>query len=80
MLALVPRADQVEDARATALRRFAGPGWGVEAGGYCGTPDIVARRIEERARLGVTGFVFFLHDRAAPETIRLLAREVVPAC
>lgn len=78
VLALVPRADQVDDARASALRRFPGPGWGVEAG-YCGTPETIVRRIEERARLGVTGFVFFLHDRAAPETIRLLAREVVTA-
>jgi len=30
-------------------------------------------------RLGVKGFVFFLHDRGAPETLRLLAEEVVPA-
>jgi alkanesulfonate monooxygenase SsuD/methylene tetrahydromethanopterin reductase-like flavin-dependent oxidoreductase (luciferase family)/ribosomal protein S18 acetylase RimI-like enzyme len=79
VLALAPRADQVEEARALAARRFPGPGWGVETGGYCGTPDMIIRRIEERARLGVTGFVFFLHDRAAPETIRLLAREIMPA-
>jgi alkanesulfonate monooxygenase SsuD/methylene tetrahydromethanopterin reductase-like flavin-dependent oxidoreductase (luciferase family) len=78
VLALVSRADEVEEARALALRRFPGPGWGVEAGGYCGTPDTIARRIEERARLGVRGFVFFLHDRAAPETVRLLAREILP--
>ena len=32
-----------------------------------------------RARLGVQGVVFFLHDRAEPETLRLLADEVVPA-
>ncbi len=79
VLALVARADQVDAARDAALRRFPAPGWGVEAGGWCGTPDAILRRIEERARLGVGGFVFFLHDRAAPETIRLLAREVVTA-
>ena len=79
MLALVPRADQVDAARAAATRRFPGPGWGVEAGGWCGTPETVVRRIAERVRLGVTGFVFLLHDHAAPETIRLLAREVMPA-
>jgi alkanesulfonate monooxygenase SsuD/methylene tetrahydromethanopterin reductase-like flavin-dependent oxidoreductase (luciferase family)/ribosomal protein S18 acetylase RimI-like enzyme len=79
VLALVARADQVADARALALRRFPGPGWGVEAGGWCGTPDTILRRVEERVRLGVTGFVFFLHDRAAPETVRLLAREVATA-
>jgi hypothetical protein len=40
---------------------------------------MILRRIEERRALGVSGFVFFLHDRAAPETVRLLAREVVAA-
>ena len=61
-----------------AERRFPGPGWGFEAGGYCGTPEDVARRVRERARLGVDGVVFFLHDRGQPETLRLLAREVLP--
>src|SRR2546426_11738849 len=49
------------------------------AGGYCGTPEEVVARIRARARLGVQGVVFFLHDRAEPETLRLLADEVVPA-
>lgn len=79
VLVLVPRRDQVEDARAQALRRFPGPGWGVEAGGYCGTPDDVVERIRARMALGVQGFVFFLHDRAALETLGLLAREVIAA-
>jgi alkanesulfonate monooxygenase SsuD/methylene tetrahydromethanopterin reductase-like flavin-dependent oxidoreductase (luciferase family)/ribosomal protein S18 acetylase RimI-like enzyme len=79
VLTLVPRAELAEAARAEALRRFPGQGWGVEAGGWCGTPDRILRRIEERRALGVSGFVFFLHDRAAPDTIRLLAREIVAA-
>jgi alkanesulfonate monooxygenase SsuD/methylene tetrahydromethanopterin reductase-like flavin-dependent oxidoreductase (luciferase family) len=79
VLALVPRRDQVEAARATAERRFGGPGWGVAAGGYCGTPDDVVARLGERARQGVQGVVFFLHDRGHPETLRLLATEVLPA-
>jgi F420-dependent oxidoreductase-like protein len=77
--ALVADASQVAEARALAERRFAGPGWGFAAGGYCGTPADVVARIRERAALGVSGFVFFLHDRGAPETLRLLAEEVVPA-
>ena len=77
--ALVADASQVAEARALAERRFAGPGWGFVAGGYCGTPADVVARIRERAALGVSGFVFFLHDRGAPETLRLLAEEVVPA-
>jgi alkanesulfonate monooxygenase SsuD/methylene tetrahydromethanopterin reductase-like flavin-dependent oxidoreductase (luciferase family) len=79
VLALVARRDQVDDARAVAERRFAGPGWGFAAGGYCGTPDDIVARIAERRRLGVDGVIFFLHDRAQPETVRLLAEEVVPA-
>ena len=79
VLALVERRDQVEAARALAERRFAGPGWGFAAAGYCGTPDDIVARLRQRARLGVSGVVFFFHDRVAPETLRLLAREVVPA-
>jgi alkanesulfonate monooxygenase SsuD/methylene tetrahydromethanopterin reductase-like flavin-dependent oxidoreductase (luciferase family) len=79
VLALVGERRRVEEARALAERRFGGPGWGFSAGGYCGTPDDVVARIRERAGLGVRGFVFFLHDRGEPETLRLLAEEVVPA-
>jgi len=79
VLALVATRGQVEEARATAERRFAGAGWGFRASGYCGTPDDVVARLAERARLGVQGVVFFLHDRGAEETLRLLATEVVPA-
>jgi hypothetical protein len=78
VLVLVARRDQVSDARALAERRFGGPGWGFAEGGYCGTPDDVLARLAERRRLGVEGVVFFLHDRAEPETVELLAREVVP--
>src|SRR5438477_253491 len=71
VLALAPTRARVDDARALAERRFAGPGWGFAAGGYCGTPDDVVARLRERARLGVEGVVFFLHARAEPETPRL---------
>jgi alkanesulfonate monooxygenase SsuD/methylene tetrahydromethanopterin reductase-like flavin-dependent oxidoreductase (luciferase family) len=79
VLAVVARREDVDGARAEALRRFPGPGWGFEQDGYCGTPDDVLRRLEARRRLGVDGVVFFLHDRGRPETIELLAREIVPA-
>jgi alkanesulfonate monooxygenase SsuD/methylene tetrahydromethanopterin reductase-like flavin-dependent oxidoreductase (luciferase family) len=77
VLALVARRDQVDEARALAARRFAGPGWGFEAGGYCGTPDDIVARIRTRRELGVEDFVFFLHDRGRPETLELLAKEVI---
>jgi alkanesulfonate monooxygenase SsuD/methylene tetrahydromethanopterin reductase-like flavin-dependent oxidoreductase (luciferase family) len=79
VLALVARRDDADAARAAAERRFPGPGWGFAAGGYCGTPEDVIPRIQARRRLGVGGFVFFLHDRGDPATLRLLAEEVVPA-
>lgn len=79
VLVLVARRDQIEAARAQAEKRFGGPGWGLAAGGYVGTPDDVVRRVRERMRLGITGFVFFLHDRGRTETLQLLAREVIPA-
>jgi alkanesulfonate monooxygenase SsuD/methylene tetrahydromethanopterin reductase-like flavin-dependent oxidoreductase (luciferase family) len=78
VLALVERRDQVDAARSLAARRFPGPGWGFDAGGYCGTPDDVVARLRERAALGVRSVVFFLHDRAEPATLALLAHEVAP--
>ena len=68
----------MDAARTLAAQRFAGPGWGFDAGGYCGTPDDIVARLRERAALGVRGVVFFFHDRVEPATLRLLAREVVP--
>ena len=79
VLALVARREQIAEARALAERRFAGPGWGFAAGGYCGTPDDIVARIRAPPQLGVDGFIFFLHDRGEPETLRLLAKEVLPA-
>src|SRR5262249_1964739 len=79
VLALVARSADVDGARAAAQRRFPGPGWQFDVAGYCGTPDDVLRRLEARRGLGVDGVVFFLHDRGTPETITLLAREVVSA-
>jgi len=80
VLALVARREQIADARALAERRFGGPGWGFAAGGYCGTPNDIVARIRARQQLGIGGFIFFLHDRGEPETLRLLANEVLPAC
>lgn len=79
VLVLVAERAEVEPARAVALRRFAGSGWGVEAGGFVGTPDDVIARIREAMARGFSSFVFFTHDRARPETLRLFAERVRPA-
>jgi len=63
---------------AKAERRFPGPGWGLHEGGYIGTPATLVDRIGEHVELGVTSFVFFTSDRAAPATLRLFADEVMP--
>lgn len=79
VLVLVAERADVEAARALALRRFAGTGWGVDAGGFVGTPDDVIARIRDAMSRGFSSFVFFTHDRAAPATLRLFAERVRPA-
>ena len=79
VMVLVESRAALERASAVAEKRFGGAGWGLHAGGYIGTPDALVARIRENVARGVTLFVFFTHDRAAPETLRLFAREVMPA-
>jgi alkanesulfonate monooxygenase SsuD/methylene tetrahydromethanopterin reductase-like flavin-dependent oxidoreductase (luciferase family) len=78
---LVLGADRagVADALALAERRFPGPGFGLHEGGFIGTPDEIVATMRAMAAEGVSLFVFFTHDRAAPETLGLLADEVLPA-
>lgn len=66
-------------ARAAAERRYGGDGWGLEAGGYVGTPSMVVDRVAGMVERGVTHFVFFTHDRADPATLTLFADRVLPA-
>ena len=40
---------------------------------------MVVDRIAQMVERGVTYFVFFTHDRAAPATLALFAEEVMPA-
>jgi alkanesulfonate monooxygenase SsuD/methylene tetrahydromethanopterin reductase-like flavin-dependent oxidoreductase (luciferase family) len=79
VLVLATDDEALADAQARAARRFPGAGWGLDAGGFVGTPDTIIARIRERVEQGFTFFVFFTHDRAAPETLELFAREVMPA-
>jgi alkanesulfonate monooxygenase SsuD/methylene tetrahydromethanopterin reductase-like flavin-dependent oxidoreductase (luciferase family) len=67
------------EARARAERRYPGPTWGIEAGGYVGTPEAVVDRIGAAVELGITFFVFFTHDRADRRTLELFADRVLPA-
>jgi alkanesulfonate monooxygenase SsuD/methylene tetrahydromethanopterin reductase-like flavin-dependent oxidoreductase (luciferase family) len=67
------------DARVLAERRFPGPGFGLHEGGFIGTPPEIAAKLQAHIDDGISCFVFFTHDRAEPETLRLLTDEVVPA-
>jgi alkanesulfonate monooxygenase SsuD/methylene tetrahydromethanopterin reductase-like flavin-dependent oxidoreductase (luciferase family) len=77
---LVLATDQasLEVARAKAERRYGGAGWGMDAGGYVGTPPMVIQRIGELVDKGITSFIFFTYDRAEPRTLELFAQHVMP--
>jgi len=67
------------EARAKAERRYPGPSWGLDAGGYVGTPEMIVDRIGQSVDKGITFFIFFTHDRADPRTLELFAERVLPA-
>jgi alkanesulfonate monooxygenase SsuD/methylene tetrahydromethanopterin reductase-like flavin-dependent oxidoreductase (luciferase family) len=77
VLAVAP-PDRLDDALALARRRYGWPGFGLEAGGFAGSPAQVGDRIAELAAAGFTSFVFFTHDRASTQTLELFAAEVMP--
>jgi alkanesulfonate monooxygenase SsuD/methylene tetrahydromethanopterin reductase-like flavin-dependent oxidoreductase (luciferase family) len=79
VLVLAPDEAALEVARAKAERRYGGDGWGMDAGGYIGTPPMVVDRIGELVDKGITTFVFFTYDRAEPRTLELFAERVMPA-
>ncbi len=78
VLVLAPDDASLAGARQVAERRYGGDGWGMEAGGYVGTPSMVLDRMAAMAGRGVSLFVFFTHDRAERATLELLAEEVLP--
>lgn len=78
VLVLAPDESSLEEARAKALRRYGSSGFGVEAGGFVGTPPMVADRIATLAEKGISLFVFITHDRADRRTLELFADRVMP--
>ena len=77
VMVVAPDDAALEEARAKGERRFPGEGWGLQEGGYVGTPNQIVDRIGEHVDLGFTEFIFFLHDRGAASTLELLASEVL---
>ena len=78
VLVLVPDESTLEAERDRAARRYGGAGWGLEAGGFVGTPAMVADRVAVLAGKGIDTFVFFTHDRASQATLELFAECVLP--
>jgi alkanesulfonate monooxygenase SsuD/methylene tetrahydromethanopterin reductase-like flavin-dependent oxidoreductase (luciferase family) len=62
----------------SAKRRYGSAGWGLEAGGYIGTPEQITEHILSKVRRGISHFAFFFHDRGTPETLELFASQVIP--
>jgi alkanesulfonate monooxygenase SsuD/methylene tetrahydromethanopterin reductase-like flavin-dependent oxidoreductase (luciferase family) len=78
VLVLAADDDRLATATEVARRRFGSPGFGLDAGGFIGTPSRITDRIGELTASGFSHFVFFTHDRADPETLALLAGDVMP--
>ena len=76
---LVLAADEASlvAAREQAQRRYPGRGFGVDAGGYVGTPEQVADHMGAMAAAGVDQFTFIPCDRGAGDVLDLLATEVL---
>lgn len=77
VLAIAP-SDRLDEAVATARRRYGMPGFGLDAGGFLGTPAQITDRVGQLVEAGFSSFVFFPHDRAKAETLELFATEVMP--
>jgi F420-dependent oxidoreductase-like protein len=63
----------------SARRRYSHANWGLEAGGYIGTPEQLIAHILGKVARGITHFSFFFHDRASAESLELFATRVMPA-
>lgn len=74
---VVAPPSRLDDAMARARRRYGWPGFGLDAGGFTGTPAQVTDRIGELTEAGFSSFVFFTHDRASTQTLELFATEVM---
>ena len=74
---VVATPERLSAAEALARKRFGGAGFGLDAGGFIGSPERVADRIADLQARGFSSFMFFTFDRAATETLELFASEVM---
>jgi alkanesulfonate monooxygenase SsuD/methylene tetrahydromethanopterin reductase-like flavin-dependent oxidoreductase (luciferase family) len=76
---VVAPPDRLDAATEVARRRFGGPGFALDAGGFIGTTSTIVDRVGQLAGAGIGTFIFMTHDRADLDTLSLLAAEVMPA-
>ena len=62
-----------------AKRRYSSKGWGLEAGGYIGTPEQLIEHFLGKVEQGITDFSLLFHDRTSPESLELFTTQVIPA-
>jgi alkanesulfonate monooxygenase SsuD/methylene tetrahydromethanopterin reductase-like flavin-dependent oxidoreductase (luciferase family) len=62
-----------------AKRRYGFKSWGLEAGGYIGTPEQLTEHILGKVARGITNFGLLFHDRTSAESLELFATRVMPA-
>ena len=77
VLAIAPDEAGLKQARERAEHRYPGPGWGLDEGGFIGTPAEIVDRIGAFVEKGITLFVFFPSDRGEGPMMDLLAEDVL---
>jgi F420-dependent oxidoreductase-like protein len=75
---VVAEAAKLPAAIDSAKKRYSYANWGLEAGGYIGTPEQLVEHIVKKVEQGITHFSFFFYDRASPESLELFATRVIP--
>ncbi len=76
---IVAKRRDLQPALDEAKKKFGGPGWGMEAARFYGTPDDVIKAIKRFQDKGVTGFMLRFTDGGDPRSLSLFAKEVIPA-
>jgi F420-dependent oxidoreductase-like protein len=76
VLAIAPSAAELPKVVELAKMRFGSEGFGLEAGGYMGTPEQLIEHILKKVKQGISNFAFFFYDRGSDETLQLFSEVI----
>lgn len=76
---VIGRDERDFDRKWAQARATLGKAWEIEKAGFYGTPPRVVEQIRARTEQGVSFFTFLLPGNHDPESLELLAKEVLPA-